>query len=106
MKTISQRIHEIRELPQNLRLAGYIKRNAALTEHLAKLRLEKEDNEWTDEDEAKWERLEEEVEPWWYALNEEDRRFLRTIEVRMAALANGEDVVNDNPFIVAIGTGI
>ena len=92
MKTVGEQIESIRAMPQNIRLAGYIRRSAQTIEHLSKLRLEKEDDEWTEVETAEWEKLVDEEEPWWYALSEEEHTFLNPICLRAAILANGEDI--------------
>jgi len=88
---------EIAALPKILRLAGYLSRMAAADEVGARLRLAhaKEstdhDEKWTAEEEAEWERVTDEIDPWWYALTEEEKVLLNPVSVFTACLCRGED---------------
>jgi hypothetical protein len=90
--TVLEQERWIRTLPQNLRLAGYLRHNSELTECLAELRLTKEDEAWTDEDDKKVEYLRDALDPWWYALSEEEKDFLLPLDLVHAALACGDDI--------------
>ena len=94
MKTIE----EIRALPQNLRIAGFLKLSAVLNEYAAELRLAKDDSEWTDEESKKWDELADELDGWWWAMSQEEIEFIRPISVRTAIIACGESII-DNPFL-------
>jgi len=88
---------EIAVLPKILRLAGYLSRLAVADECGARLRLAHKhestdyDEKWTPEEEAEWERLTDAIEPWWYALSDEEKKLLNPVEVFMAHLCRGED---------------
>jgi hypothetical protein len=99
VKTRYEQSQEIRLMPQNLRLAGYLLVEAKLTCLLSELRLNYDDDKnWPEEDEKKYEDLCDELDPWWYALSEEEKAFLQPITIRHAVLSNGESITN-NPFL-------
>jgi len=87
-------IEEIRNLHPAVRVAGYIVRNAAITECGAKLRTIKEDEEWSKEEEEEYENACAESEPWFYALTDDERNFLRWsgIENVLGKLCRGEEL--------------
>lgn len=90
--TVSDRIEEISKLPKIIRLAGYLKTLAALDECGAILRTGKDGrDEWTPEEEKRWEELDDEFEPWHYALTEEEHELIKPIVNFMACLCRGED---------------
>ena len=84
---------EIQDLPQNIRVAGYIHAMSELDVLLAHLRLNgRLDSDWTVEEQTQYEKLMENTEPWWYALSSEEKDFVLPIMIRTAILANGEDI--------------
>lgn len=78
-----------------VRLAGYFARTAALAECGARLRTEKEDEDWTEEENAEWDRLCDEIEPWFYALSDAEREFLcgQKFDDFLGKLTRGEDML-------------
>ena len=101
MMTVWDKAEEIKKLPQNIRLAEYIIRDAKLALVGAKLRMNgREDETWTEEEVKEWEEAVEEQEPYWYALSEDERGFLRDINRDLAVLCCGEkiEVEEANPI--------
>ena len=88
-------INEIQNLHPTVRIAGYLARNMALAECGAKLRTVKEDEEWTEEEEAEWDRLCDELDPWFYALTDAERELMTKIDANffVSKLARGENVL-------------
>ncbi len=82
---------EIMLLPKPVRLAGYLARMAAVDELGAQLRCSKEDEQWSEEEQAQWEALCDAVDPWFYALSSEEKQLLNPVIVFMACFARGED---------------
>ena len=96
-KVISMNVEQIKQLPKILRLIGYLSRSSKLSECGAKLRLAHiheatdADERWTDEEEAEWDNLCDNVNPWWEALSNEEKILLKPLECFMACLCRGED---------------
>lgn len=89
---LSEEIKRIAALPKQIRLAGYLKRLAALDELGAILRTGKPfDDKWSPEDDQKWENCCNELEAWGFALTVEERELLKPISSFMACLCRGED---------------
>lgn len=88
--TINYEIDRIRALPKVQRLAGYLARLAALDEVGARFRTNKEDEEWTEEEHNEWDKYCDELDPWWYALSEEEKCSVNYVENYMACLCRGE----------------
>ena len=86
---------EIKCLHPAIRIAGYLTRNAALSEYGAKLRTVKQDEEWTEEENTEWDRLCDQVEPWWYAMSDDERNWLRRegVENILGKLCRGEEIL-------------
>lgn len=86
-------ISGLSELPQNIRLAEYVKYYSELVAILARLRLDgRKDSEWTDEEELAWERQADAMDSWWYALTEDEREFVKPIIEKLSPIANGEKI--------------
>lgn len=89
--TWHQERDRIKALSPQERMAGYLVRVARLAELGVKLRLAKEDNEWTEEESKEWENICDEIDPWFYALTNEENIYLGKIcNDLFSALARGE----------------
>lgn len=90
--TIFEEADEISKWPQPIRLAEYLKVLAENTVIGARLRTSKQDEEWTEEDKQLWESSCEKMEPYWYALSENDRKVLRVVMELTGSLCRGENL--------------
>lgn len=90
-------VEEITALPKIVRVAGYLSKMALLDECGAKLRVAHahhstdHDEKWTPEEEAEWDRLCDDLDPWWDALSAEEKAMINPIIVFSACLCRGED---------------
>jgi len=96
--------HDIRDEHKKLhpavRVGGYLKANADLCAYGAKLRTEHDkDEEWTDKENAEWDRLGDEIDPWFHALTDYERSMLLRsgVEDVFGRIARGEDPVEHLP---------
>lgn len=87
----------IRAMPKIMRLAGYLKRLAALDDCGARLRIIHKnestdcDEKWTFDEHAEWDGLCDVIEPWEDALSPEEKKLLEPMTNFMACLCRGED---------------
>jgi len=83
---------EIKKMHPSVRMGGYLKHNALLCEYGAKLRSVKEDEEWTEEESEEWDRLCDELDPWFYALTDKEREALMSagMQTVFGIVARGE----------------
>ena len=78
-------------MPSGVRVGGYLRRVAALSELGAVLRLGgREDASWTSDEEAEWDRQCDELDAWHDALTEDERAKLELVEVVLAEICRGE----------------
>lgn len=88
---LHEQVEEIKKLPPSLRVAGYLARSARHAELGARLRLNgRPDESWTPEEDAEWDRLCDEIDPWWYAMTDEDKAEARKVDLYLASLCRGE----------------
>jgi hypothetical protein len=85
---------EIRKLTPQERIAGFMARDARVAEIGCKLRSHKEDEEWTPEEEKEWDDACDDLDPWWYALSEEEHAAIKEIYLVFSQLARGEWPIN------------
>ena len=70
---------EIKKLTSAERVAAYLVRYAKLAEFFAKIYANYGDNNpsnWTEEENIYYDDLADELDPYWYALNETERKFV------------------------------
>ena len=92
------RIEEIEKLSSCERIAGYLFYSSKLAMVGARLRKNnRSDFSWTPEEHEEWDSVCDEVEPWWYALSDEEHAALSDVEVFMAKLTCDESVLEDDP---------
>ena len=90
---------KIEEMTPQERIAGYVKTCSDLALLGAKLRTKYKDvrtdyyEGWTQEEEAEWDNLCGFIEPYFYALTEEEKQYLQDIgfENLMGQLTRGEN---------------
>lgn len=92
-------IKEVRKLPAQLRLIRYLLKYCQLAELGAELRLNKEDHEWTEEEQNRWEKLSDQIDPYFYALNKLEKAFLKPAEEIIGSLCRGESYLNKKIYI-------
>lgn len=69
------------KLSSSERIAGYLFYSAKLAVLGSKLRKNgREDETWTLDEEKEWDTICDEIDPWWYALTEEDKKVLEPVE--------------------------
>lgn len=69
------------------RLAGYMLVSSKLAVIGARLRKDgREDHTWSEAEIEEWDKACDEIDPWWFALSEEEKEGLKNIEVFMADL--------------------
>ena len=80
---------EIKALTPVERVAGFVLASAKLAVVGARLRKDgRQDDTWTDEENAEWDNAADEIDPWSHALTEEDRKHLWNIEHTFACITN------------------
>ena len=90
-------IEEIRKLPSPVRCAGYLARSALAAEYGANLRTKyKNDEDWTLEEQAEWDKLVDETDPWFYALSQYEIDVIAPAELMLASLCRGEFPIYDS----------
>lgn len=95
MTSMQETTNDIQEMHSTVRIAGYLMRLSAFAESAAKLRISKEDEEWTAEEESEFEKFCDELDPWFYGMTDDERQFLRKsgIENVFGKIARGEKLV-------------
>lgn len=84
-------ITEMKALPAPERMAGYLLCSAKLAALGARLRKNnRADDTWTDEEDAEWDAISDEMDYWFYALSDEERTLLDPIETFFSSLTRGE----------------
>lgn len=87
---------EIKKLTPQERVAGYLARDAKLAEIGCRLRVRHHhestdyDEKWTPEEEKEWDDACDDIEPWFYALSDEEKQQIWEIVLVFSQLARGE----------------
>lgn len=86
---------EIKALSPVERIAGYLLVECKLIAILARLRKNgRSDETWTIEEEAEWEDACDQVDPWAYALSEEELEAIKPITCYLSSIGRGEWPLN------------
>jgi len=83
-------ITEIEKLTPQERVAGYLALLAKLSEIGARLRTKYNDDEWTDEEQAEWDACTDELDPWFYAMKEDEKKAVQVVDSILGPLTRAE----------------
>jgi hypothetical protein len=85
---IREEVDKIKLLTPSERLAGYLFTSAKLAVFGARVRKnDKDDKNWPPEEIEEWDSLANEIDPWFYALTEQELQLLKPIESIIASIS-------------------
>lgn len=81
---------EIEKLTPQERVAGYLSHSSQLAYLGARLRVAKEDEEWTSQEELDWDAAVDALDNWYYSIKEDEWETIKIVESILAKLTRGE----------------
>lgn len=92
VESVKMKVEEIKALHPAIRLAGYLFRSARLSEIGARLRTKYPDDkdDWSEEEWNEWDAACDEIDPYFYALNQEEKEAVKAADLTLASLCRGE----------------
>lgn len=86
-----KKISKLEQLSPVERVAGYLHLTTKLAMVGARLRKDnRDDSTWTLEEEEEWYSICDELDPWWYALSDEERKTIEPANLIIASITRGE----------------
>lgn len=84
---------DIDKMSSQERIIGYMKEYLKFTEAAYNLRSNgRSDYSWNEDEANLFEKLSEDLDPWWYVLSEKEKDFLKPIETQLSKMARGEPI--------------
>lgn len=87
----NQQREAIELLTPGERIAGYLQLSSALAVLGAGLRKGgREDETWSEEEQQRWDAATDALDPWWYAMSDEEKAAIQPVELVLAQITRGE----------------